>query len=123
SALKSPTHTYQSGGTFKVVFIASNSGCSDTANKDLFITVGINDPVLEQSIKVYPIPAQDHLNISVEGLVIKNLKLFNILGQSVMELNNFSDNKLDVSSLQKGSYILNLETNKGLYKKVINITN
>ncbi len=40
STLQNPSHTYSSGGTYQVMLIASNSGCSDTVTQNVTIQAG-----------------------------------------------------------------------------------
>jgi len=68
---------------------------------------------------VYPNPAIDALTIDGENL--KNVKIFNIHGELVL-LNNLSNNKeIDISMLNKGMYLVELEDHFGfkINKKII----
>jgi hypothetical protein len=63
---------------------------------------------------IYPNPAVDVLNISVDGLV--NNKLYTINGQLILESNQKT---LNVSTLTKGIYILKVTTQKGVVERKI----
>ena len=68
---------------------------------------------------VYPNPAIDALTINGENL--KQVKIFNIHGELVL-LNNISNNKeIDISKLNKGMYLIELEDHFGfkINKKLI----
>jgi beta-glucanase (GH16 family) len=68
---------------------------------------------------VYPNPAIDAVTIDGENL--KNVKIFNIHGELVF-LNNISYNKeIDISKLEKGMYLVELEDSFGfkINKKLI----
>ena len=68
---------------------------------------------------VYPNPAIDELIINGENL--KQVKIFNIHGELVL-LNNISNNKeIDISTLEKGMYLVELEDSLGfkINKKLI----
>ena len=68
---------------------------------------------------VYPSPAIDALAIHGENL--KQVKIFNIHGELVL-LNNISNNKeIDISKLNKGMYLIELEDHFGfkINKKLI----
>lgn len=68
----------------------------------------------EIEAKVYPNPAIDKLNIETKETV-KRLEAFDALGRKVISKtpnqNNFS---IDISSLEKGIYILKLQTEEGV---------
>lgn len=73
----------------------------------------------KSSVAVYPNPVQNYLNINTENdIKIERVSLFNAVGQkSNIVINN---NKLDLSHIPDGLYILYLHTNKGILpKKVI----
>ncbi len=72
--------------------------------------------------KVYPNPAIDYLSIETKEMV-QRLEVYDALGRKAISKapnqNNFS---LDISNLEKGIYILKLQTNEGIgsYKIVKN---
>jgi len=61
---------------------------------------------------VYPNPAHDILNISATGLTIDNLKVYSLSGQLLFSSNE-NTHILNVSSLPKGLYLLEIATDKG----------
>ena len=65
------------------------------------------------SIKLYPNPTSNILNVSVEQLneLPDNMKLYNMLGQLVLEkdINNTNDLSIDMSNLNNGMYFLKLQ--------------
>ena len=71
-------------------------------NLDYSGALGISD--FENSIKIYPNPSFDYININADS----NLEaiLYDFLGKELIR-ENVTD-KLDISSLEKGTYILNL---------------
>lgn len=74
---------------------------------------------VESSIKVdvYPNPAKDVLNISSSN-TIKDIEIYNIIGQKLIEKNIQSLNSsIDISKLDKGNYIIKLNTEKGRMNK------
>jgi hypothetical protein len=64
-------------------------------------------------IKVYPNPATAHLNIELSNNENTNVSLINILGELVLfeQLNN--SKCLEISSLNKGLYFLEIENSRG----------
>lgn len=74
---------------------------------------------VESSIKVdiYPNPARDLLNISSSN-TIKDIEIYNIIGQKLIEKNIQSPNSsIDISKLSKGNYIIKVNTEKGIVNK------
>ena len=76
--------------------------------------------VSEQSIKTYPNPVKDILNIQLDKEV-KSIKVYNLAGQEVKNISlNKSNPKVNLSSLVKGVYILKIEIeNKVITQKII----
>ena len=86
-------------------------------------SIGMDDVELDfVEAKVYPNPAIDKLSIETKDEVLR-LEVYDALGRKAMyrtpNQNNFS---LDISNLEKGIYILKLQTNEGIgsYKIVKN---
>ena len=86
-------------------------------------SIGIDDVQLDfVEAKVYPNPAIDYLSIETKE-VVQRLEVYDALGRKAMyrtpNQNNFS---LDISNLEKGIYILKLQTKEGIgsYKIVKN---
>jgi hypothetical protein len=89
------------------------SGGTNGANSDIIgiDTFSVDRPTLavsdlkNTSASVYPNPAKDVLNISSKENY-KSVKIYNLLGQLVME--KAFDKTINVSALEKGSYIINI---------------
>ncbi len=64
------------------------------------------DDALASKFSVYPNPATDFLTIDAGNVEISSVSVFNILGAKVLELNELVDNKINVSSLTSGIYLL-----------------
>ena len=72
-----------------------------------------------KNISVFPNPTNDFLFIknADDQLFIEKIQVKNILGQVVGVFNN--DNKIEVTSLNNGVYLLEIKTNKGTFAKKI----
>jgi len=71
----------------------------------------------DSSIQVYPNPASDYLNIATKH-TIKQVEVFDVLGKKVKQ--NISSNKINVSQLLVGIYIVKVFTDKGqITKKIV----
>ena len=82
-------------------------------------TLGINEVSLEDSFSIYPNPANDFILINNPNW-IKSKTIYSITGQLVKKENNQNE-KIDISNLQQGVYLLEIETteNQKVIKKII----
>ena len=72
----------------------------------------VND---KNEIVLYPNPTKNTISIHLpenENYQIENITITNLLGQNIIE-NSKNIKNIDVSSLQKGIYIVELKTDKG----------
>jgi hypothetical protein len=84
-------------------------------------TVGINSNNLQQSILVYPNPAQDVLNVEYAGEA--SLSIYNALGQEVYSVSRASDyQNIDISFLPQGTYVLRAIRDNEVYTTSVYIT-
>ena len=87
---------------------------SDTMYAENFVSV--TESVLEQEIELYPNPASTSLNIELaEGMEIENIEILSIEGKLIKQVS--TSNKVDVSALINGQYILKVITSKGILRK------
>jgi hypothetical protein len=78
--------------------------------------IGVNNVSFAQNINVYPNPAQTDLFINSNNITGKlNMKLYSITGQLLIEENMEASmtNKINVSNLQDGIYMLSITGNTG----------
>jgi len=82
-------------------------------------TLGIDEVILSKNLQLYPNPITDQLFINgTNTLNIQSLQLYDVLGKQVLqELHNFE--KIDVSSLKSGVYLVKIETDKGVITKKV----
>lgn len=80
-----PEHQYASAGAFEICLTATtDAGCIDTQCQTMSITVGINQPGLLSSEKVYPVPFNQYLNISLpEGHQWQVIQVINVSGRVI----------------------------------------
>ena len=74
----------------------------------------------QNSIRVYPNPVNDILNISSDSQ-LSEVKLFNVLQQEVLRTNSTQNTQLDLSSLNSGIYFLYVkgDNDAKLIRKII----
>ncbi|NNK88086.1 MAG: T9SS type A sorting domain-containing protein [Flavobacteriaceae bacterium] len=84
-------------------------------------TLNIEDDVLN-AIRVYPNPTRGHVNIALnEEFKLENLRILNLLGQVLLEMPGEQSDfmTLDLSSLQSGIYLLEINSGRGSMRKRI----
>jgi hypothetical protein len=85
----------------------STSRSNIRTKNGLAVVTGISQEVVQQSISIYPNPAEDYIIIDASGLNHENLdaKLFNAMGEMVYQtpITN-STSRIQVSSFAKGIY-------------------
>ena len=81
-------------------------------------TEGLEGNTLFNSVSIFPNPARNKITIS--GVIIKGVNIYNQVGQSVIHKKGIS-NTVDVSSLIQGMYIIeiNIENKKYRSKLII----
>ncbi len=98
----------------------------NAGSKDMFVaklggTSGIEELNNQQSsTQLYPNPAHSELRIRNYELRIKEVKIFNVLGECLLQcFNTKSETNLDVSSFAKGIYFVQIKTEKGIINRKI----
>jgi len=83
--------------------------------------LSLQDFDIFSKIKISPNPVKNFFSISKNNILLTeySAEIFNILGQKVTELSNFSSNKIDISFLVKGIYLLKIQ--KGNQHKTIKL--
>lgn len=86
--------------------------------EDYTITVdgimGVDDNVIT-NFTYFPNPMEDVLNITAD-LDIKSVAVFNVLGQEILGNKHFNGNKVDVSTLPRGTFIFRVTFDNGSIK-------
>jgi len=123
SAISGATNYYyitNSNGNYYVK-VTNSSGCSSNSANYYYNSVGIENSKNTSSIKIFPNPTNNIINISGEN--INSIVVMNIQGQKINEYNNSTKSKnikIDLSSNSYGVYLLKIITKDGtLLEKVI----
>ena len=85
-----------------------------------FLTLDLDNPKLDKNqFQVYPVPATNILNIK-STRSIRQITIFNLRGQQLL-IQNKNTQKINISNLNNGIYILKIQTKNGLSitKKII----
>ena len=82
-------------------------------------SLGFSEQVLESMVSLFPTAVDAMLFIETKDeVVLSNVKIYDSLGRLILHHRGNID-RIDVSSLQKGFYLVELQTNKGnLVKKI-----
>ncbi len=83
-------------------------------------TVGVNEESVDNSLRVYPNPAKDVLNVQLSR-EIKQIRMFNTLGQEVINQIVGENNATINTSNYSGVFYLNIETETGTITKKVSI--
>jgi hypothetical protein len=112
------TPAFQLPGTASVDIYAENLYNTKRYTVSFTVFTGIGDKTVP-SIQVYPNPVADLLYVN--GLKNVQLNIFSVDGKQVMSLNDFSGNRIDVSELNGGIYVLHILTADGnlIRKKIV----
>lgn len=81
-------------------------------------TIISTDNVELEKILIYPNPASEIIEIKVNDLREEDIKIYTVLGQDLTHFTSYNSNRLNISKLPTGYYILKVKTfaNK-VYKK------
>ncbi|MFG6687931.1 BspA family leucine-rich repeat surface protein [Mariniflexile sp. HNIBRBA6329] len=122
SSLIIPTLPANSG-TYHCV-VTSACGASEQSADAVVDIMGttLNNPTSEESpITIYPNPVSDKLYIEIKTNAIQKVTIWNLEGKQLIQKSNDSiSGLLDVSFLESGVYIMNIQTNdKIIITKII----
>lgn len=108
-----PVIQFTTIGQYTITLTASNAGGSDAETKTNYITVfdntSINDVDLSSSIKIYPNPAIDVVNINIEQQTVHpiSIKLIDMLGKTITTIQKPAGTEqiqIPMDMLAKGVY-------------------
>ena len=90
---------------------------------DLNVSVGIASLTDDNTIQIFPNPANDLINIALNTSEVSEIKLMNTLGQVIYTANGcfFNTVKINTSSYNKGMYTLSCRTKDGIVFKKMNV--
>jgi len=80
-------------------------------------TLGVDD-FRENDFKIYPVPSNEKVFIASKHDNIRQITVFDMLGQRVMQLTG-DHREMDISQLQAGMYVVSIKTDRGIVSKKI----
>ncbi len=108
-------------GTYEVTVTDTNS-CVVTDTFRVSYNIGINVLSDDVQIKIYPNPASDVLFVQTGNAVITKLEVMNVVGQTVLvQPCNNSFYGLPTNALVPGNYLLLVQTDKGMVKRIFTV--
>jgi hypothetical protein len=118
-----------SGNVAKFYFVSlcanGNGGTSGdnvlTGTKQVVLATpsGTEETKLAESIKVFPVPAKDVMNIQLPDQKIGALSLFDMAGHQVLSAQLETANTLNISQLPAGRYLARIQVGKTFATKAI----
>ena len=107
------TLVFTPSGSFIVIYVRAPLAV-DSSNEVFFDNISLvatatasTEDIFAANFSVYPNPAKNLINISTVKSIEK-AEIFSIIGKRVVSTTSLKNNKIDVSSLAKGVYILKL---------------
>lgn len=100
--------------------VLTNGNSTLSGNVQDGITLGIDDlESLNNNISIYPNPASQTIFVRSGAEPVKEISLYSLLGRQVLK--DLNSDKLDVSKLSKGIYLLQVTTysSKTLKRKIV----
>ncbi len=95
------SYTPTANGSYAV--IVEQNGCTVTSNCAAITTVGLED-VKEGLFRVYPNPASTEINVELDKTTA--IRIVDVTGKLLLELNGASIYSIDVKDLSPGMYII-----------------
>ena len=105
------------------VEITDNNGCRKVSAEGLFTPSGLNEIAGEKPVQVYPNPSEGKFFVELSTNEPLSLKVVNLLGESVYELNNLQGQNIirevDLTSAGAGSYYIIIKGEEIYYTEKI----
>ncbi len=86
--------------------------------------VSVNEIANNGDIKIYPIPATEVLNISVDNHNVNSIELIDIVGKSLALVNGTTgknDYTINTSAVPTGIYIVRINTDEGIITRKVEV--
>lgn len=87
------------------------------------VATGINSDVSDLAFEVYPNPSNGKFTVQSSQLNIKNIAVYNVLGEMVLDLpvNQSTSQLINLASQPAGMYQLHIKTNEGAVTKKVSV--
>jgi hypothetical protein len=92
---------------------ANNCTVSSSISQSVSACTGISGTAMsETEYMLYPNPAKNHFTISYQDSFIIELSMYNVLGEVVLNQNNYSGEPISIEGLNKGVYFITITEGK-----------
>lgn len=93
-----------------------------TTDKDIVINLGTTTStpsisISDKNIRVYPNPASHYIKFELNEVSIETVTIILISGQTCLTIHKPTSTQIDISALNKGMYVIQVKTNKGLHQQ------
>ncbi len=110
-------HLYQNGNLELTAILNENPTVKKTVYSTVNTPFGTNE-ILTSEFSIFPNPTSDFIFVNV--IKKYNIKIYNFCGELLFGKNNCSNNeRINISSLKEGIYIVKIETDNIIYNKKI----
>jgi|26BtaG_2_1085354.scaffolds.fasta_scaffold00230_3 hypothetical protein len=83
-------------------------------------TASVSKNEIANNVRVYPNPSRNFLNVETNNMTVTSLQFYNILGATVYTQNGLLNNKVDISTLASGVYLMKINSgDQSVTKKII----
>ncbi len=91
----------------------TSSGCDSISRIDLQVVVGIQER--SQNLNIYPNPSTGKLHITTSGVGINSIEVYDLYGRLLQteKVANSPSTQVDISELQDGWYLIQVDSEKG----------
>lgn len=93
----------------------TKNGCNDTSSCYTITTIGINDLVANEDVRIYPVPANQKINIELTTEGDYTASIFDLTGRQMLS-DKYSFRRIvsiPVSTLKSGAYLVGIRKNDG----------
>lgn len=107
------SHTFTTGGVNP--YFCGIHGAGNMSGTITVAALAVEDSNSSKNITIYPNPVKDFLQISNIGSAMSSINIFDLSGKKLQSISKFEKQKnlkIDVSYLNTGSYIIEIETIK-----------
>ena len=123
STSQSPLHVFTSNGAYDVsLWVTNVFGCVDSITQSSNVNVGIDELVNDMQLLVYPNPATDLIDVVVRSNSVRTVRYYLIdptgrvvLTDSWILTVGLSKNRIDLTQLSAGSYVMQLQSEDQKY--------
>ena len=106
-------------GTLTIVADANPANDQACNGVTFSVNAGVNDIAnTAQSVKVYPNPAKDVINFSIDGSIAKTINIMDITGRTVEVVKvNANDTQINIGEFSNGIYLYQIKSENGVLIK------